>query len=121
MGVVANWQLGRALDGASVEAAVNFNRTRMLDRGRFLFDESQYDIEHGLPAMRGTLTARHPWRSFDGMLRLRWFGEHSNAQTSQLERIQHFGREAVLDAQAGRTWREAFRVDLDRFFRVLVK
>ena len=110
--VVANWQLGGALDGASVEAAVNFNRTRMLDRGRFLFDESQYDIENGLPAMRGTLTARHAWRSFDGMLRLRWFGKHSNAQTSRLERIQHFGREAVLDAQAGWTWREAFRVQV---------
>ena len=62
--------------------------------------------------MRGTLTARHAWRSFDGMLRLRWFGKHSNAQTSRLERIQHFGREAVLDAQAGWTWREAFRVQV---------
>ena len=110
--VVANWQLGGALEGASLEAAVNFNRTAMIDRGRFVFDEAQYDIENGLPAMRGTLTARHAWRALDAMVRLRWFGKHSNAQTSRLEHIQHFGREAVLDAQASWAWRETLRLQL---------
>ena len=112
MDVVANWQFGGALAGASVEAAVNFNRTKMLDRGRFLFNESQYDIEHGLPAMRGTLTARHTWRALDGMVRLRWFGKYSNAKTALLEDIQYFGREATLDAQVGWTWRQRYRLQL---------
>ena len=107
--VVANWQFSGALAGLSMAAAVNFNRTRMLDPGRFLFNESQYDIENGLPAMRGTLTARHDWRTVDAMLRLRWFGKYSNAKTSLLEDIQHYGREAMLDAQIGWTWRERFR------------
>ena len=110
--MVANWQFGGALAGASVEAAVNFNRTKMLDRGRFLFNESQYDIEHGLPAMRGTLTARHSWRALDGMVRLRWFGKYSNAKTALLEDIQYFGREATLDAQVGWTWRQRYRLQL---------
>ena len=108
--VVANLQFSGALAGLSMAAAVNFNRTKMLEPGRFVFNEAQYDIENGLPAMRGTLTARHGWRAFDAMLRLRWFGKYSNAKTSLLEDIQHYGREAMLDAQVGWTWRQSYRV-----------
>ena len=110
--VVASWRFDGALAGASVVAAANFNRTRMLDAGRFLFAESRYDIEHGLPAMRGTLTARHAWRGLDAMLRLRWFGKYSNAKTGALVDIQHYGREAMLDAQAAWTWRGRYRLQV---------
>lgn len=110
--VVASWRFDGALAGASLVAAANFNRTRMLDAGRFLFAESRYDIEHGLPAMRGTLTARHVWRDLDAMLRLRWFGKYSNAKTAALVDIQHYGVEAMLDAQAVWTWRGRYRLKL---------
>ena len=108
--VVASWRFDGALAGASVVAAANFNRTRMLDAGRFLFAESRYDIENGLPAMRGTLTARHAWRGIDAMLRLRWFGKYSNAKTGALADIQHYGREAMLDLQAAWSWRGRYRL-----------
>ena len=98
--VVANWRFRGALRRATVAAAFNFNRTEMRDRGRFLFAESAHDIENGLPAMRGVVTARHGWERFDLMLRLRWFGEYRNAKTALLQDIQAFGPEALLDVEA---------------------
>lgn len=110
--VVASWRPLGALAGLSLVAAANFNRTALLEPGRFLFAEGQYDLEHGLPAMRGTLTARHAWRSLDAMARLRWFGKYSNAQTGALVHIQHFGREAMVDLEATWRWRERLALKL---------
>ena len=101
--VVANWRLPGALRRATLDAAVNFNRTRMRDRGRFLFAESEHDIENGLPAMRGVLTARHQWERWDLLVRLRWFGKYRNAQTALLRNIQRFGSEGLVDVEAA--WR----------------
>ena len=108
--VVANWRLGGALRGATVAAAVNFNRTEMRDRGRFVFAESAHDIENGLPAMRGVLTARHQWDRWDALVRLRWFGKYRNAQTALLENIQGFGSEGLVDVEA--VWRPTGRYQL---------
>ena len=94
--VVANWQAG----DTSIDAAVNFNRTELLDRGRFVFAEAEYDIENGLPAMRGLITARREWGRLALMARARLFGKHSNAQTSLLKEIQRFGPQALLDVEA---------------------
>ena len=62
----------------------------MLDRGRFVNAESEFDIENGMPAMRGVVTARHGWGPFDLMLRMRLFGKYKNAKTTLLEDIQAF-------------------------------
>ena len=110
--VVANWRFRGALQGATVAAAFNFNRTEMRDRGRFLFAESAHDIENGLPAMRGVVTARHGWQRFDLMLRLRWFGEYRNAKTALLQDIQAFGPEALLDVEAAWPLGARYRVKL---------
>ena len=99
--VVATWQFDGRLAGASLQAAFNFNATRMLDRGRFINAESKFDIENGMPAMRGVVTARHAIGAFDAMLRARVFGKHKNAKTALLEDIQSFGREVMIDAEAG--------------------
>ena len=111
--VVATWQFddGR-LAGASLQAAFNFNETEMQDRGRFVGAESQFDIEHGMPAMRGVVTARHALGAFDVMLRARVFGKYKNAKTWLLEDIQSFGREAMIDLEAGWTFRDRYRVKL---------
>ena len=98
--VVANWRFSGALRRATLAAAVNFNRTKMRDQGRFLFAESKHDIENGLPAARGVVTARHAWDRFDLMVRLRWFGGYRNAKTALLEDIQEFGPEALVDVEA---------------------
>ena len=110
--VVASWRLGGVLAGTSLVAAANFNRTALLEPGRFLFAEGRYDLEHGLPAMRGTLTARHAWRNLDAMARLRWFGKYSNAKTGALVDIQHFGREAMVDVEATWRWQERFALKI---------
>ena len=108
--VVANWRLDGVLPGATLAAAVNFNRTKMRDRGRFVFAEAAHDIENGLPAMRGVVTARHGWGMWDFMVRLRWFGEYSNAQTGLLRDIQSFDPEVLVDVEAA--WRVGGRYRL---------
>ena len=91
-------------------AAFNFNRTKMRDRGRFVFAESAHDIENGLPAMRGVVTARQGWGAWDLMVRVRWFGAYSNAQTALLRNIQDFAPEALVDVEAA--WRVGERYRL---------
>ena len=111
--LVATWQFDDGwLAGASLQAAFNFNETEMLDRGRFIGSESKFDIENGMPAMRGVVTARHAAGPFDAMLRARVFGKHKNAKTWLLEDIQSFDREVMMDLEAGWTFRDRYRVKL---------
>ena len=108
--VVANWRFDGMLRGATLAAAFNFNRTKMRDRGRFVFAESAHDIENGLPAMRGVVTARQGWGAWDLMVRVRWFGEYSNAQTALLRNIQDFAPEALVDVEAAKRVGERYRL-----------
>ena len=98
---VATWELDGRLAGTSLRAAFNFNRTRLLRRGRFIGAESEFDIENGSPAMRGLVSARHVRGPFELTLRARVFGKHKNAKTARLEDIQSFGREVLVDVEAG--------------------
>ncbi len=108
--VVANWRFDGVLRGATLAAAFNFNRTKMRDRGRFVFAESAHDIENGLPAMRGVVTARQGWGAWDLMVRVRWFGAYSNAQTALLRNIQDFAPEALVDVEAAKRVGERYRL-----------
>ena len=108
--VVANWRFEGMLRGATLAAAFNFNRTKMRDRGRFVFAESAHDIENGLPAMRGVVTARQGWGAWDLMVRVRWFGAYSNAQTALLRNIQDFAPEALVDVEAAKRVGERYRL-----------
>ena len=110
--LVATWQFDGRLAGASLQAAFNFNKTEMLDRGSFVNAESQFDIEKGMPAMRGVVTARHGIGPIDAMLRIRAFGAHENAQTAALDNIQSFDREVMIDVEAGWTIAGRYRLKL---------
>ena len=110
--LVATWQFDGPLAGASLQAAFNFNKTEMLDRGSFVNAESQFDIENGMPAMRGVVTARHGIGPIDAMLRIRAFGAHENAQTAALDNIQSFDREVMVDVEAGWTIAGRYRLKL---------
>ena len=91
-----DWRLG----ATSVQAAFNFNRTKFVETGKFVDNEARHDIEEGSPAVRGTLTLRHGWGLADVLLRVRYFGEYSNASTAALDRVQDFGGEVLLDLEA---------------------
>ena len=91
-----DWRLG----ATSVQAAFNFNRTKFVETGKFVDNEARHDIEEGSPAVRGTLTLRHGWGLADVLLRVRHFGEYSNASTAALDRVQDFGGEVLLDLEA---------------------
>ena len=108
--LVATWELGGRLRGTSLQAAFNANKTELLDRGRFVGAESEFDIENGSPRMRGLVTLRHLRGPFEAMLRTRVFGRHKNAKTARVEDIQSFGREAMIDLELAWTWRERYRV-----------
>ncbi len=106
--LVATAELDWRLGATSVQAAFNFNRTKFADAGKFVDDETRYDIEEGSPAVRGAVTLRQGWGPTDVLLRARYFGEYSNANTAALEQVQRFAREVLLDLEAAFTLGERY-------------
>ncbi|MDE0453762.1 MAG: TonB-dependent receptor [Gammaproteobacteria bacterium] len=106
--LVATGGFDSRLGATSVQAAFNFNRTEFSDTGKFVNAETRHDIEEGSPAVRGSLTLRHGWRLADVLLRARYFGEYSNANTAALEQVQKFGSEVLLDLEAALTLGERY-------------
>ena len=97
--LVAAWTFDTRRGTTSLQAAVNANDTRIVERGRFVDAEGQYDLENGLPRWRAVVTARHAWRNVDALLRLRYYGDYSNADTAALLRTQTFAPEVMVDAE----------------------
>ena len=86
------------------------NKTRLLERGRFVDTEAQFDVENGAPDVRAVTTLRHDREHLDLLLRGRYYGGYENTSTADLSRIQAFGSRFMLDAEA--TWRFGPRYSL---------
>ena len=108
--LVASWRFQTPLGNTGLQAAVNVNRTRILDRGRFVDSEAEHDVENGVPRTRAVFTANHARGRFDLLLRARYYGEYRNTLTTTLETVQTFGREVMVDLALGRTWRDRLSV-----------
>ena len=106
--VVASCTFDSSLGSTTLNAAFNVNRTRILDRGRFVDAEAEHDVENGVPATRGVITAVHGVGRFDLLLRARYYGEYKNTLDASLETVQTFGREVMVDVELTRTWRGKF-------------
>ena len=96
--LVASYSLDTRLGHTRFRLALNHNRTRILERGRFVDLETEFDLEHASPVVRANFTLNHSWRMLEAMLRARYFGKHRNADTSNLDRIQRFPGETMFDA-----------------------
>ena len=99
-----DWSLGTT----SVQAAFNFNRTEVVDLGRFVDEEARHDIEQGSPAARGVVGLGHGWKTLDLLLRARYFGKYRNASDASLADIQEFGREVLVDLETTVTFRNRY-------------
>ena len=99
-----DWSLG----ATSVQAAFNFNRTEVVDLGRFVDEEARHDIENGSPAARGVVGLGHGWKYLDLLLRARYFGKYRNASDASLADIQAFGREVLVDLETTVTFRDRY-------------
>ena len=108
--LVAAWTFDTRRGTTSLQAAVNANGTRIVERGRFVDAEGEYDLENGLPRWRAVVTARHAWRNVDALLRLRYYGEYSNADTAALLRTQTFAPEVMVDAEVAYLLGERYTV-----------
>ena len=80
--------------------------------GRPSREQAMFVANAALPVMRGVVTARHAFGTFDALLRVRLFGKYKNAKTALLQDIQSFGREAMVDVEAGWTLRDRYRLKL---------
>ncbi len=109
-----DWTLGTT----SVQAAFNFNETDIVDLGRFVDAEARHDIEKGSPSTRGVVSVGHGWNWLDVLLRARYFGEYHNASNAQLDVIQKFGTEVLVDLEATVTLRDryALKVGIENVF-----
>ena len=100
-----------AFGGAnSVHLLGNHNKTRLLERGRFVNAEAQFDVENGAPDVRAVATLHHDREHLSLLLRGRYYGGYENTSTADLSRIQQFGSRFMLDAEA--TWRFGARYSL---------
>ena len=106
--LVAAWTFDTRRGTTSLQAAVNANDTRIVERGRFVDAEGEYDLENGLPRWRAVVTGRHAWRKFDALLRLRYYGEYSNADTAARLRTQTFAPEVMVDAEVAWLLRDRY-------------
>ena len=108
--LVASWAFDAAFGSTLLNAAVNINRTRIIDRGRFVDAEAEHDVERGVPGTRAVVTATHSVGRFDLLVRARYYGEYKNTLNATLESVQNFGAEVMVDAEVTRTWRDRFSV-----------
>ena len=103
-----DWTLG----ATSLQAAFNFNRTEVVDLGRFVDEEARHDIEKGSPETRGVVSLGHAWKFLDVLLRARYFGKYRNASDASLAAVQEFGREVLVDLEVNATFRARYALKL---------
>lgn len=102
----------------AVQAAFNFNRTDIVDLGRFVDAEARHDIEKGSPSTRGVVSIAHGWNSLDVLVRARYFGGYGNAADASLAHVQKFGPEVLFDLEAAVSFRNryALKVGVENVF-----
>ena len=100
-----------AFGGAnSLHLLGNHNKTRLLERGRFVDAEAQFDVENGAPDVRAVATLHHDREHLNLLLRGRYYGSYENTSSADLAVVQEFGSRFMLDAEA--TWRFTERYSL---------
>ena len=100
--LVATWHASSGLGITTLQTAFNFNDTTFRRRGRYVDAEAQHDIENGVPAPQGVLTASHTLGRVDLLLRARYYGKYENTLDASLTTTQRFGAETLVDVEA--TW-----------------
>ncbi len=96
----------------TLSANVNFNETEITERGRYVGDEGEFDLENGVPANRWVLGINHQFDNFDIFLRIRKFGEYENASNATLTTIQSFPAEYMVDLNTTINIRENYVIRL---------
>ncbi len=90
--------------------AGNYNKTRLVERGRFVNAEAQFDSENGAPHLRGVASLHHTRERIDLLLRGRYYGDYENTSTADLAVIQSFGARFMVDAEATLHFGDRFSV-----------
>lgn len=110
--LVASYQLDSPIGSTEFSAAINHNRTEVLERGAFVDLETQYDLEHALPNMRATLSVSHVWNALELLARVRYYGKYRNAADNDLKEIQQFDPQAMFDLQGAWNFGNGVRLKL---------
>ena len=98
--LVWDWHFSSNLGNTSVTVGLNLNSTEFVDRGLYVNDEGEFDLEEGVPDRRLNATMHHIWRAFDFTVRWRSYGAYKNASDASLTSIQEFDAEAMVDVIA---------------------
>jgi iron complex outermembrane receptor protein len=94
---VATYSLKGELGDTMLTGSVNYNKTEFAsDPSEFLNAENQFDFENGTPTMRGVFSAKHAYESFQGLVRLSYYGEYDNIDGDD---VQTFGSEVFVDLE----------------------
>ena len=110
--LVATWNGDWFAGSTTLQAAVNRNRTRLIERGRFVDNEADHDSRYGAPDTRAILSMRQAWDRLDLLVRGSYFGGYANASTASLTEIQHFGSTFLVDFEATWAFGDRYRLKL---------
>lgn len=73
--IVASYPFDTDLGDTNLTLALNYNDTKVTNRGDTIDDGREREIEQALPALRTTFTATHDAGALDGLVRVNYFGE----------------------------------------------
>ncbi|WP_312163446.1 TonB-dependent receptor [Phenylobacterium sp.] len=96
---VGSWKTAVGEGNLTLTAAYNWNDTKVT-RSKLteVSNLARINIEDGLPEHTGNVTALYAWGRFEGMARVRYFGDWTDAQfQSSADLVQTFGARAFLD------------------------
>ncbi|WP_374569978.1 TonB-dependent receptor plug domain-containing protein [Phenylobacterium sp.] len=97
--LVASWRTDLAGGALTLTGAYNWNQTKVLRANSAEVSElAKTNLEEGLPAHKGNVTATYAHGRFEGMARIRYYGEWTDAEyQSSANLIQTFGARAFVD------------------------
>lgn len=107
--IVATYDLQTDLGFTQFSASYNWNRTEIVDQpirefpdgstGTFVAGELAYDEQNQLPRTRGVFSVRHVLNQWNMLVRANYFGEHRNTDNDDLDEVQVFSPEVMVDAE----------------------
>lgn len=108
--IVADYPISSDFGDTNLTLAFNYNDTKVTNRGTTIDDGREREIEDALPSTRTTFTAAHDAGTFDGLIRLNYYGKAYESLFNDATLPVETPSLLIVDAEIGVEVSEHFRV-----------